>query len=89
MRAELETEAGAPIAWIEERGPGLERGTAWRLEGAGGEMRAPPRHAGRLFARDLQQFAEVLEGRREIGAERQRVLHCLALAEEIEKRAHS
>ena len=49
----------------------------------------PPGHKG-LFARDLETFLAEIRGERsseEIAKDKKRVLHCLEMADEIEKKA--
>jgi biliverdin reductase len=86
LEATLRTQAGAPIAWRDERHPGQPRATSLRFEFEDGEIDGfPPREPSPLFAVDLALFEDELCGRRDARSDRPRILRCLALAEEIER----
>lgn len=91
MTAELRTSDGRPLTWIEERQPGLPRAKNIDFRFDSGRMsRLPPagRGAAGLFMQDLVLFSSKLEGSvspEQLQTERNRVLHCLRLAENIQQ----
>jgi biliverdin reductase len=89
LEATLETAGGALLSWSEERDAGLARANEMRFVFASGAVVEGPRgSAGPVFARDLEQFGAELAGEEDPGPERERSLHCAALAAEIERRCH-
>ena len=86
------------MSWITERVRGgkprqrlqefkFEDGTVLTPPPAGPPPPPTPGHKG-LFARDLEMFLAEIRGERsreEMAEDKKRVLHCLELAEEIEK----
>ncbi len=87
LGVELGFEAGGRADLVEERAPGLKRGTRWSVECENGSIGDPPEQRPRgLFARDLECFvARVTEGAESYVSEA-RCLHVLSLVEAIERR---
>ncbi|KAG7236664.1 hypothetical protein INR49_000645 [Caranx melampygus] len=91
MTAELSTSDNKPLTWIEERGPGLPRAKNinFRFDSCTLTQIPPaPRSTVGLFMQDLIHFSAKLAGHisaEELQRERVRILHCLGLAEKIQK----
>lgn len=79
--------AGGVVSLVEERAPGLARGTRWRVECENGPLgEPPPERPADLFARDLECFvARVTEGAESYVSD-SRCLHVLELVAAIERR---
>ncbi|XP_053409410.1 biliverdin reductase A isoform X3 [Nycticebus coucang] len=90
MTACLETEDKRPLTWIEEKGPGLKRNRYLSFHFKSGALENVP-NVGvnkNIFLKDQNIFVQKLLGQfpeKELAAEKKRILHCLALAEEIQK----
>ncbi|XP_015993551.2 biliverdin reductase A isoform X3 [Rousettus aegyptiacus] len=86
----LETENKRPLTWIEERGPGLKRNRHLSFHFKSGSLENIP-NVGinkNIFLKDQNIFVQKLLGKyseKELAAEKKRILHCLWLAEEIQK----
>ncbi|KAM6157204.1 biliverdin reductase A [Erethizon dorsatum] len=93
MTVSLETENKCPLSWIEEKGPGLKRNRYLSFHFKSGSLENVP-NVGvnkNIFLKDQNVFVQKLLGRvseKELAAEKKRILHCLALAEEIQKLCH-
>ncbi len=87
LEVELGFAAGGSTRLVETRGPGLSRGTRWRVECENGVLGDPPpeRPAG-LFALDLERFVARVERGAEPYVTEHRCVHALALVEAIERR---
>ncbi|XP_036280460.1 biliverdin reductase A isoform X1 [Pipistrellus kuhlii] len=87
----LETENKRPLTWIEEKGPGLKRNRHLSFHFTSGSLEDVP-HVGdnkNIFLKDQTIFVQKLLGQiseAELAAEKKRILHCLWLADEIQKR---
>ncbi|EHB00904.1 Biliverdin reductase A [Heterocephalus glaber] len=83
-----------PLSWIEEKGPGLKRNRYLSFHFKSGSLENVP-NVGvnkNIFLKDQNIFVQKLLGQvseKELAAEKKRILHCLALAEEIQKFCHS
>ncbi|XP_020013286.1 biliverdin reductase A isoform X2 [Castor canadensis] len=90
MTVHLETKNKCPLSWIEEKGPGLKRNRYLSFHFKSGSLENVP-NVGvnkNIFLKDQNIFVQKLLGQvpeKELAAERKRILHCLALAEEIQK----
>ncbi|ELK14426.1 Biliverdin reductase A [Pteropus alecto] len=86
----LETENKRPLTWIEEKGPGLKRNRYLSFHFKSGSLENIP-NVGinkNIFLKDQNIFVQKLLGQfseKELAAEKKRILHCLWLAEEIQK----
>uniref|UniRef100_A0A2K5CGU3 Biliverdin reductase A n=1 Tax=Aotus nancymaae TaxID=37293 RepID=A0A2K5CGU3_AOTNA len=86
----LETEKKSPLTWIEEKGPGLKRNRYLSFHFKSGSLENVP-NVGinkNIFLKDQNIFVQKLLGQfseKELAAEKKRILHCLGLAEEIQK----
>lgn len=86
----LETENKRPLTWIEEKGPGLKRNRHLSFHFKSGSLENMP-NVGvnkNIFLKDQNIFVQKLLGQvseKELIAEKKRILHCLWLAEEIQK----
>ncbi|KAL4826912.1 hypothetical protein H8958_012801, partial [Nasalis larvatus] len=86
----LETEKKSPLSWIEEKGPGLKRNRYLSFHFKSGSLENVP-NVGvnkNIFLKDQNIFVQKLLGQfseKELAAEKKRILHCLGLAEEIQK----
>ncbi|KAM5204338.1 biliverdin reductase A isoform 3-T3 [Hipposideros larvatus] len=86
----LETENKRPLTWIEEKGPGLKRNRHLSFHFKSGSLENMP-NVGvnkNIFLKDQNIFVQKLLGQfseKELAAEKKRILHCLWLAEEIQK----
>ncbi|KAM7120146.1 biliverdin reductase A isoform 1-T1 [Molossus nigricans] len=86
----LETENKRPLTWIEEKGPGLKRNRHLSFHFKSGSLENMP-NVGvnkNIFLKDQNMFVQKLLGKfpeTELAAEKKRILHCLWLAEEIQK----
>ncbi|XP_045683504.1 biliverdin reductase A isoform X2 [Phyllostomus hastatus] len=86
----LETENKCPLTWIEEKGPGLKRNRHLSFHFKSGSLENMP-NVGvntNIFLKDQNIFVQKLLGQfseMEVAAEKKRILHCLWLAEEIQK----
>ncbi|NP_001070069.1 biliverdin reductase A [Danio rerio] len=91
MTAHLLTQQHKPLTWIEERGPGLGRAkhVEFRFQDVTiTELPAGQREPVGLFMQDLLLFCRKLQGEvsaAELQAERNRILHCLELADRIQQ----
>ncbi|XP_040821046.1 biliverdin reductase A [Ochotona curzoniae] len=90
MTVRLETKSQRPLSWIEEKGPGLKRNRHISFHFKSGSLENVP-HVGvnkNIFLNDQNIFVQKLLGQiseMELAAEKKRILHCLGLAEEIQK----
>ncbi|XP_044908103.1 biliverdin reductase A-like [Felis catus] len=90
----LETENKRPLTWIEEKGPGLKRNRHLSFHFKSGSLENMP-NVGvnkNIFLKDQNIFVQKLLGQfseKELAAEKKRILHCLWLAEEIQKYCYS
>lgn len=76
---------GGRTRLVEERGPGLERGTDWSIRCQNGRLTSPPQSpAGPLFRRDLDHFLDRIEKGVAPYVSEGRVLHVLDLVERID-----
>ncbi|XP_075414275.1 biliverdin reductase A isoform X2 [Tenrec ecaudatus] len=86
----LETEQKSPLTWTEEKGPGLKRNRYLSFHFKSGSLENMP-NVGinkNIFLKDQNIFVQKLLGQfseKELAAEKKRILHCLGLAEEIQK----
>ncbi|XP_074054423.1 biliverdin reductase A isoform X1 [Macrotis lagotis] len=91
MTANLETLDKRPLTWIEERGPGLkrERHINFLFESGRLESIPPPTQGYKnIFLRDQDIFVKKLLGQmstEDLAKEKKRILHCLGIADEIQK----
>lgn len=91
MTAVLQTLDNRRLTWIEERGPGLPRckNIDFHMDsGVVSQMPAVARGAVGLFMQDLELFSGKLLGLtspEDLHKERWRILHCLCLAENIQR----
>ena len=80
----------SPLTWIEEKGPGLKRNRHLSFHFKSGSLENVP-NVGvnkNIFLKDQNIFVRKLLGQfseMELAAEKKRILHCLWLAEEIQK----
>ncbi|XP_074196612.1 biliverdin reductase A isoform X5 [Rhinolophus sinicus] len=80
----------SPLTWIEEKGPGLKRNRHLSFHFKSGSLENMP-NVGvnkNIFLKDQNIFVQKLLGQvseKELIAEKKRILHCLWLAEEIQK----
>ncbi|ELK33299.1 Biliverdin reductase A, partial [Myotis davidii] len=86
----LETENKRPLTWIEEKGPGLKRNRHLSFHFKSGSLENVPNVGDNrnIFLKDQTIFVQKLLGQIsevELAAEKKRILHCLWLAEEIQK----
>ncbi|XP_060103706.1 biliverdin reductase A [Heteronotia binoei] len=90
MTVQFQTANKRPLTWIEERGPGMKRDKMINFcfkSGCLESLPEAPRAAVGLFMQDLILFAQKLLGqvsKEELVAEKQRILRCLDLADEIQ-----
>lgn len=91
LTSEFKTRDGAPVKWVEERGPGRQRATKFRFQYEDGALFNEENEGGNfsphgLFATDLAMFLHEVNGDRKESyfAMKQQVLHCMKLASEIE-----
>ncbi|XP_029380696.1 biliverdin reductase A isoform X1 [Echeneis naucrates] len=95
MTAQLLTSNNRPLTWIEERGPGLPRAKNINFQFDSctlNQIPPAPRGATGLFMQDSIHFAAKLVGQIstvELQREKVRILHCLELAEKIQKLCQS
>ncbi|KAM8763574.1 biliverdin reductase A [Rhynchonycteris naso] len=87
----LETQSKCPLTWIEEKGPGLKRNRHLSFHFKSGSLENMPNVGTNknIFLKDQNIFVQKLLGQfseMELAAEKKRILHCLRLAEEIQKR---
>ncbi|XP_037693081.1 biliverdin reductase A [Choloepus didactylus] len=91
MTVGLETENKSPLTWTEEKGPGLKRNRHLSFHFKSGSLENVP-NVGinkNIFLKDQNIFVQKLLGQfseKDLAAEKKRILHCLGLAEEIQKR---
>ncbi|XP_076975471.1 biliverdin reductase A [Tamandua tetradactyla] len=87
----LETENRSPLTWTEEKAPGLKRNRHLSFHFKSGSLENVP-NVGinkNIFLKDQNIFVKKLLGQfpeKDLAAEKKRILHCLGLAEEIQKR---
>ncbi len=88
LQVELAFERGGELTLVEERGPGLGRGTHWDVVCEGGVVEPPPpsKPSG-LFERDLEHFISRIEGSAGPYVGDERILHVLELAGAIDAAA--
>ncbi|XP_029418833.1 biliverdin reductase A [Nannospalax galili] len=90
MTVHLKTENKCLLSWIEEKGPGLKRNRYLSFHFKSGSLENVP-NVGvnkNIFLKDQNIFVQKLLGQvseQELAAEKKRILHCLGLAEEIQK----
>ncbi|XP_016046220.1 biliverdin reductase A isoform X1 [Erinaceus europaeus] len=90
----LETENKRPLTWIEEKGQGLKRNRYLSFHFKSGALENMP-NVGinkNILLKDQNIFVQKLLGQfseKELAAEKKRILHCLGLAEEIQKNCYS
>lgn len=95
MTVHLETESKCLLSWIEEKGPGLKRNRYLNFHFKSGESleNLPNVEANKnIFLKDQNIFVQKLLGKiceQEMAAEKKRILHCLKLAEAIQKLCHA
>ncbi|XP_028284231.1 biliverdin reductase A [Parambassis ranga] len=95
MTAKLQTSENRSLTWIEERGPGLPRAKDinFRFDSCTLTQIPPaPRGAVGLFMQDLIYFSAKLAGQvhpKELQREKDRILHCLELADRIKQLCQS
>lgn len=80
----------SPLTWIEEKGPGLKRNRHLSFHFKSGSLENVPNVGDNknIFLKDQTIFVQKLLGQiseAELAAEKKRILHCLWLAEEIQK----
>lgn len=80
----------SPLTWIEEKGPGLKRNRHLSFHFKSGSLENVPNVGDNrnIFLKDQTIFVQKLLGQIsevELAAEKKRILHCLWLAEEIQK----
>ncbi|XP_062373377.1 biliverdin reductase A [Sardina pilchardus] len=91
MTAQLQTMEHKSITWVEERGPNLPRAKAINFRFDSCSMTAlpnAPREPVGLFMQDMVLFGQKLSGQlppAQLQAEQKRVLHCLQLADSIQR----
>ncbi|XP_041804266.1 biliverdin reductase A [Chelmon rostratus] len=91
MTAKLKTSENKPLMWIEERGPGLPRcrNINFRFDSCTlTQIPSASKEAVGLFMKDLIHFSAKLAGQvssEELQKEKNRILHCLKLAEKIQQ----
>ncbi|XP_004449137.1 biliverdin reductase A [Dasypus novemcinctus] len=86
----LETENKSPLTWTEEKGPGLKRNRHLSFHFKSGSLENVPKVSinKNIFLKDQNIFVQKLLGQfseKDLAAEKKRILHCLGLAEEIQK----
>ncbi|XP_069848562.1 biliverdin reductase A-like isoform X2 [Dipodomys merriami] len=90
MTVHLETKDKCPLSWIEEKGPGFQRNRYLSFHFKSGSLENIP-NVGvnkNIFLKDQDLFVQKLLGQvseKELAAERKRVLHCLALADAVQR----
>ncbi|XP_069854845.1 biliverdin reductase A-like isoform X1 [Dipodomys merriami] len=90
MTVHLETKDKCPLSWIEEKGPGFQRNRYLSFHFKSGSLENRP-NVGvnkNIFLKDQDLFVQKLLGQvseKELAAERKRVLHCLALADAVQR----
>ncbi|XP_069856058.1 biliverdin reductase A-like isoform X2 [Dipodomys merriami] len=90
MTVHLETKDKCPLSWIEEKGPGFQRNIYLSFHFKSGSLENIP-NVGvnkNIFLKDQDLFVQKLLGQvseKELAAERKRVLHCLALADAVQR----
>ncbi|XP_057190617.1 biliverdin reductase A [Triplophysa rosa] len=95
MTAHLLTQQQKPLTWMEERGPGLGRAkhVNFRFQDVTiTELPAGRREPVGLFMQDMVLFGQKLQGdvpAEELQAEKNRILHCLELADRIRQLSES
>lgn len=95
MTARLQTGDNRPLTWIEERGPNLPRAKHINFKFDTCSLTqypSKPRGAVGLFMQDLIHFSAKLTNQvnqEELQREKQRILHCLKLAERIKQLCQS
>ncbi|XP_012888452.1 PREDICTED: biliverdin reductase A-like, partial [Dipodomys ordii] len=90
MAVKMETQSRSPLSWIEEKGPGFQRNRYLSFHFKSGSLENIP-NVGvnkNIFLKDQDLFVQKLLGQvseKELAAERKRVLHCLALADAVQR----
>ncbi|XP_051039418.1 biliverdin reductase A [Phodopus roborovskii] len=90
MTVQLETHNKGLLCWIEEKGPGLKRNRYLSFQFKSGSLDNVP-NVGvdkNIFLKDQDIFIQKLLGQvsaEDLAAERKRIMHCLGLAEDIQK----
>ncbi|XP_042550917.1 biliverdin reductase A-like isoform X2 [Dipodomys spectabilis] len=90
MTVHLETKDKCPLSWIEEKGPGFQRNRYLSFHFKSGSLENIPNIGvnKNIFLKDQDLFVQKLLGQvseKELAAERKRVLHCLALADAVQR----
>ncbi|XP_038653726.1 biliverdin reductase A isoform X3 [Scyliorhinus canicula] len=87
LTTHLHTKNNRPLIWIEERGPGLKRKKSVNFQFKSDtvdHIPAVPNNPVGLFMQDLSLFAQKLaEQRPTEPSEKNRIMHCLGLADQI------
>ncbi|CAO2578950.1 Biliverdin reductase A [Lemmus lemmus] len=90
MTVQLETQSKGTLCWIEEKAPGLKRNRYLNFQFKSGSLENVP-NVGvnmKIFLKDQDLFIQKLLGQvsaEDLAAEKQRIMHCLNLADQIQK----
>nr|XP_048315726.1 biliverdin reductase A [Myodes glareolus]XP_048315727.1 biliverdin reductase A [Myodes glareolus] len=90
MTVQLETQSKGTLCWIEEKAPGLKRNRYLNFQFKSGSLENVP-NVGidkKIFLKDQDLFLQKLLGQvsaEELAAEKKRIMHCLGLADHIQK----
>nr|XP_042132103.1 biliverdin reductase A isoform X2 [Peromyscus maniculatus bairdii] len=90
MTVQLETQNKGLLCWIEEKAPGLKRNRYLNFQFKSGSLENVP-NAGvnrKIFLQDQDIFIQKLLGQvsaEDLAAEKKRIMHCLGLADDIQK----
>ncbi|XP_051000871.1 biliverdin reductase A [Acomys russatus] len=93
MTVQLQTQNKGLLSWIEEKGPDLKRNRYLSFQFKSGTLENVP-NAGvnkKIFLKDQDIFVQKLLGQvsaEDLAAEKQRIIHCLGLADSIQKLCH-
>lgn len=93
MTVQLETQNKSLLSWIEEKGPGLKRNRYLSFQFKSGSLEEVP-NVGvnkNIFLKDQDIFIQKLLGQvsaEDLAAEKKRIMHCLGLANDIQKLCH-
>lgn len=93
MTVQLETQNKGLLSWIEEKGPGLKRNRYVNFQFTSGSLEEVPSVGvnKNIFLKDQDVFVQKLLGQvsaEDLAAEKQRIMHCLGLASDIQKLCH-
>ncbi|XP_034349619.1 biliverdin reductase A isoform X1 [Arvicanthis niloticus] len=93
MTVQLETQNKGLLSWIEERGPGLKRNRYLNFQFKSGSLEELPNVgvSKNIFLKDQDIFVQKLLGQvsaEDLAAEKKRIMHCLGLADNIQKLCH-